>query len=169
MTNDTAEKAYQLGKKYEHDFGGCSQCVVAALQDAFDIRNDDVFKAATGLAAGGGACIDGNCGAYSGAIMMLSLLQGREKADFADSTGAMFKNFTLVSKLHDRFIQEYGSVICRDVQTKKFGRPYYLADPGEFQKFEKAGAHEVHCPEVVGEAARWAAELIIGEGLIKEK
>jgi hypothetical protein len=31
-------KAYQSGKKYEHDYGGCSQCVIAALQDAFDIK-----------------------------------------------------------------------------------------------------------------------------------
>jgi len=169
MTSDIAEKAYRLGKKYEQEHGGCSQCVVAALLDAFEIKNDDVFKAATGLAAGGGACIDGSCGAYSGAIMILSLLLGRQRNDFEDKAGAMFRNFTLVSKLHDRFIREYGSVVCRDVQTKMFGRPYYLADPDEFQKFEKAGAHEVHCPEVVGKAARWAAELIIGEGLSKKK
>jgi C_GCAxxG_C_C family probable redox protein len=166
MTNDTAEKAYQLGKKYEQNYKGCSQCVIAALQDAFNIRNDDVFKAATGLAAGGGAAIDGNCGAYSGAIMILSFLQGRQRDDFTDSTGAVFKNFALVRKLRDRFIQEYGSVICRNVQTKIFGRPYYLADNDEFQKFEKAGAHDVHCPEVVGKAARWTAELIIEKGLV---
>ncbi len=54
MTNDTTEKAYQPGKKYEKVYGGCSQCVVAALKDAFDIKNDDVFKAATELIIGEG-------------------------------------------------------------------------------------------------------------------
>jgi len=141
--------------------------VTAALQDVFGIRNDDIFKAATGLAGGGGAVIDGNCGAYSGAIMVLSHLQGRTRDGFADRP-SMQKAFVLVRKIHDKFIQEYGSVICRNVQTKVFGRSFYLADPDEFQKFEKAGAHSVHCPEVVGKAARWAAEVIIEAGLAQE-
>ncbi|HEY95476.1 MAG TPA: C_GCAxxG_C_C family protein [Dehalococcoidia bacterium] len=166
MSNDAIEKAYQLGKEYEKIYKGCSQCVIAALQDVFDIRNDDVFKAATGLAAGCGASTDGNCGAYSGAIMVLSMLQGRNRDDFADSTGAMFKSFILVRKLRDRFIHEYGSVICRNIQTKIFGRPYYLADIDEFEKFEKAGAHDIHCLEVVGKAAAWAAELVTEEKLV---
>ncbi len=49
MSGSVMEKAYQLGKKYEQTYKGCSQCVIAALQDAFNIRNEDVFKAATGL------------------------------------------------------------------------------------------------------------------------
>jgi len=160
MADNTIEKAYQLGKDYEKTYKGCSQCVVAALQDAFNIRNDDTFKAATGLAAGGGAATDGNCGAYSGAIMVLSSLLGRDRDNFADVEGGLLGNFELVMKLHDKFIQEYGSVICRNIQTKVFGRPYYLADMDDFEKFEKAGAHDVYCPEVVGKAARWAAEII---------
>jgi len=166
MSSDIAEKAYNLGREYEKTCKGCSQCVLAALQDAFDMRNDDVFKAATGLAAGGGGSTDGNCGAYSGGIMFLSMLTGRERDDFKDASGKVFTNFQLVNKLRDRFIQEYGSVICRNIQTKIFGRPYYLNDPDDFEKFEKAGAHDVHCPEVVGKAARWTANLIISEGLV---
>jgi C_GCAxxG_C_C family probable redox protein len=160
------EKAYQLGKKYEQTYKGCSQCVIAALQDAFNIRNDDVFKAATGLVGGGGTCIDGSCGAYAGAIMVLSSLLGRQRDDFADTAGVLFRNFELVQKLREKFIQEYGSIICRNIQTKLFGRPYYLADMDDLEKFEKAGAHDVHCPEVVGKAARWAAEIISEADLV---
>jgi C_GCAxxG_C_C family probable redox protein len=166
MSESVMEKAYQLGKKYEQTYKGCSQCVIAALQDAFNIRNDDVFKAATGLVAGGGACIDGSCGAYAGAIMVLSSLLGRQRDDFADTAGVLFRNFELVQKLRVKFIQEYGSVICRNIQTKLFGRPYYLADMDDFEKFEKAGGHDVHCPEVVGKAARWAAEIISEADLV---
>ena len=166
MTENSAKHAYQLGKEYEKTFKGCSQCVIAALQDTFDIRNDAIFKAATGLAAGGGASTDGSCGAYSGAIMVLSSLLGREREDFADNAGILLDNFELVRKLHDRFIQEYGSVVCRNIQTKIFGRPYYIADMDEFEKFEKAGAHDVHCPEVVGNASRWTAELIDEAGFV---
>lgn len=161
MEENTAAKAYELGRKYEQVYRGCSQCVVAALQDAMNIRNNDVFKAATGLAAGGGATTDGSCGAYSGAIMVISSLLGRERDNFTDSDKVNLMNFKLVRKLRDKFIQEYGSVVCCDVQRKIFGRSYYLVDPDEFQKFEKAGAHEKHCPDVVGKAARWVAEIII--------
>ena len=166
MSQEIAEKAYELGKKYEKKYGGCSQCVVAALQDAFDIQNPAIFKAASGLAAGGGGYTDGNCGAYTGALMMLSSLRGRERNDLEGTAGRMFESFQLAGEIHNRFIQEYGSVICRDIHMKVFGRPFYLNDPDEFKKFEAAGAHEVHCPEVVGKAARWAAELIVEKNLV---
>jgi C_GCAxxG_C_C family probable redox protein len=170
MSAGVPEKAYQLGKEYEQNYKGCSQSVVAAIQDAFNIRNDDVFKAATGLAAGGGLCIDGSCGAYAGAIMVLSTLLGRERDDFADRAGVLFRNFDLIEKLREKVIQEYGSVLCRDIQTKVFGRAYCLADMDELEEFEKAGGHDArHCPEVVGKAARWAAELIIAENLIPQR
>jgi len=165
MAENAAEKAYELGKKYEKEYRGCSQCIIAALQDVFDIRNDDIFKAGTGLAGGGGRAIDGSCGAYAGGIMMLSFLLGRERDKFDDPEGIRFRTGDLARKFHDRYIQEYGSVICRDIQTKIMGRPYYIADPDEFEKFEKAGAHEVHCLEVVGKAARWMTELILAENL----
>ena len=66
MAKTVAERAYELGKEYEKTCKGCSQCVIAALQDALNIRNDDIFKAATGLAGGGGGAIDGSCGSYVG-------------------------------------------------------------------------------------------------------
>ena len=169
MAKTTAEKAYELGKQYESTYMSCSQCVVAAIQDALDIRNDDLFKASTGLAAGGGGCIDGSCGAYVGAILILSSLRGRERNNFADPDGIRYQTSALVRKFRQRYIQEYGSVVCHNIQTKVLGRPYYLADPDEFQKFEDAGGHDdTHCPEVVGKAARWMVELILEENLLNQ-
>ena len=163
MAENAAEKAYELGKNYERTYRGCGQCVIAALQDAFGIRNDDIFKAGTGLAGGGGRATDGSCGSYVGGIMVLSSLVGRERDNFADPECIRFRTMDLCLKFHDRFIREYGSVVCRDIQTKVMGRPYYIADPDEMEKFHNAGAHDIYCPEVVGKAARWAAELILAE------
>jgi hypothetical protein len=70
MAKSVADRAYELGKEYEKAKTGCSQCVIATLQDIFDIRNDDILKAATGLAGGCGGTLDGSCGSYSGAIMV---------------------------------------------------------------------------------------------------
>jgi C_GCAxxG_C_C family probable redox protein len=163
------EKAYKLGHEYEKTYRGCGQCLAAAVQDALDIRNDDIFKALTGCAGGGGIIGDSGCGAYAGGILILGLLLGRERDNFADPDGIRFKSHELVRKLHDRFINEYGSIICRDIQTKVMGRPYYLADKDDMDKFDKAGGHSTVCPRVVGKAASWMVELIMAENLLPRK
>lgn len=168
MGENLAARAYELGKKYERDYRGCSQCIIAALQDAFNLRDDAIFKAATGLAGGGSRATDGSCGAYAGGIMILSSLVGRERDKFDDTEGIRFQTMDLCQKLRDMFIREYGTVICRDIQTKIMGRPFYLPDQDEFQKFEEAGAHKIHCLEVVGKAAKWVAEIIQRERLIEQ-
>jgi C_GCAxxG_C_C family probable redox protein len=168
MAKNASERAYKLGKEYEKSYGGCSQCVVAALQDALNIRNDDIFKAATGLAGGGGGTLDGSCGSYVGAIMVLGSLLGRGRDNFVSLDQTVgFRTLELVRKFREKYIQEYGSVVCRNIQTKTLGRPYYIVDPDEMAKFEAAGGHgDKGCPEVVGKAAKWMAELIEEEGLL---
>lgn len=153
--------AYETGFQYERIYKGCSQCVVAAVQDLFGARNEAVFRAASGLAGGGGLCGDGGCGSYTGGVMVLSQFSGRTRKNFLDPARTRKYSFDLAKKLHDRFIAEYGSVICRDIQQKIFGRPYYLRDAEEFEKFEKAGAHDVQCPSVVGNSVRWVAEILL--------
>jgi C_GCAxxG_C_C family probable redox protein len=165
---ELAEKAYRLGKEYEKTYRGCSQCVIAALQDTLEIRNDDIFKSATGLAGGTGLAGDSGCGAYMGAVLVLSSLVGRERNNFSDPEGIRFNTHELTRKFRERFIQDYGSVVCRNIQNKILGRYYYLPDPQEYEKFHNAGAHDIHCPEVVGKAAKWITEIILEENLISE-
>jgi C_GCAxxG_C_C family probable redox protein len=169
MAEKAPEKAYRLGKEYEKAYMGCSQCAMAALQDALDIRNDDIFKSTTGLAGGGCGTIDGSCGAYAASIMVLGYLIGRDRDNFADLEQIALdsRTYKLARKFRDKYIQEYGSVICRDIQTKVLGRPYYIVDPDELEKFEAVGGHgDKGCPEVVAKAAKWMAELVLEEGLL---
>jgi len=169
MAKNAAEKAYELGKEYEKKYLGCSQCAMAALQDALGIRNDDIFKASTTLAGGGCGTGDGSCGAYVACLMVLSSLEGRERDKFDDFSKIApdARAFKLARKFRDKFIQEYGSVICRNIQTKVMGRPYYIVDPDDWNKFEAAGGHgDKGCPVTVGNAAKWMAELIEEEGLV---
>jgi C_GCAxxG_C_C family probable redox protein len=163
---ETAERAYQLGMEYERTYRGCSQCVIAALEDVLEISGEAVFKAATGLAGGTGLTCDSGCGAYMGGVLFLGSLLGRERKNFSDPEGVRFKTHQLVRKFREPFIREYGSVVCRDIQNRVLGRYYYLPDPQEFEKFHNAGAHDIHCPEVVGKAARWMTEIILQEGLL---
>ena len=165
-----AKKAFDLGFAYERDYRGCSQSVIAALQDALGARNRDtdmIFKSATGLAGGVGRETDGCCGAYSGASMMIGYFLGRERDRFNDTEGIRLQTAALVQQLHKKFIDEYGTITCRQIHTKIMGRPFYIKDPDEAKKFDEAGAHADKCTGVVGLAARWTAEILIEAGLVR--
>jgi C_GCAxxG_C_C family probable redox protein len=161
------DKAYELGFEYEKVYRGCSQCVIAAIQDTLNIRDDSVFKAGTGLAGGGGLTGTGVCGGYVGAVMVISQVVGRERSNFEDPEGIRYKTFELTRKLLRDYTRELGSIICRDIQLIKFGRPYYIADADDYEKFEAAGAHVDKCPDVVGRAAQLAVGLILDARLVE--
>jgi len=163
MDKDIAEKAYRLGFEYTKNNGNCAQCVFACVLDSFGWKGDEAFKCASGLAGGIGLYGDGACGAYSGGVMALSFKYGRERKNFSDRK-ASAKSLDLPKDLHEKFIQEYGSVVCRDVQKKIFGRSFNLRDPREREEFIKAGGYEYKCPEVVGKAARCTVETLLENG-----
>lgn len=161
-----AQKAYKLGFDYEKQYRGCGQCTLAAIQETLGMVDETVFKAATGFAGGIALLGNGICGAYSGGVIFLGQILGRERSNFADLKKERNKCYELIRKLHDRFIREYGAIDCRDIQTKIFGRSYYLRDPDQHMKFEEAGAHAFKCPDLVGKAAKWTVEIFIEEGLL---
>jgi C_GCAxxG_C_C family probable redox protein len=163
--SELIEKAYHLGCEYERTYRGCSQCALAAIHDTLNIHDDSVFKAATGFAGGGGLTGISVCGAYAAGVMAISQLCGRDRSNFADPEGTRFKTFELVRRFTQKFAQELGSLICRDIQARIFGRPYYIADPDDFAKFEAAGGHRDKCTDVVGRASRLAVRFILNEGL----
>ncbi|HPU76725.1 MAG TPA: C-GCAxxG-C-C family protein [Thermosynergistes sp.] len=162
LTNKVQELAYQ----YERQYGGCTQCVVGAYKTALRTISDDVFKAATGLA--GGIGLTGSaCGALTGGAIVISTFIGRDFDNFADPSGERRKTFKLVAKLVDRFKEEYGSTICRDIQTKLMGRPFNLRDKEDYKEFLAAGGHEDKCPSVCANTVKWIAEILADEGLLK--
>jgi C_GCAxxG_C_C family probable redox protein len=159
-------KAFELGQKYEKEYTGCAQTVIAAIFDTLGIWNDDVFNSASGLADGLGLTGDGACGSLVGASMVIGYLFPREKKDFKDMLKPM-KAYSLVKKLHDQFVENYGSCRCYDVQKNLMGRTYNLWDQKELQEAFSSGMMD-HCSKVVGNAARLATEIIL-EAKEKEK
>jgi C_GCAxxG_C_C family probable redox protein len=165
------EKAYTLGFEYEKTYRGCAQCSFAALQDALDLRNpqtDAIFKSASGLSGGVGSEGDGHCGAYSGAVMLMGYIVGRERDNFADPQEIRKLTDSLAQALHAEFIEAYGNIICHGIHRKIYGRPFYLRDTDEKEKFDQAGAHTEKCPAVVGDAARWAVKILYENGYLKD-
>jgi hypothetical protein len=95
--------------------------------------------------------------------MAMSTLFGRSRDKIGDDRREKYCSFHMAVKLHDRFVQKYGSIICCKIQENIFGRSYNLWDEKEKKEFEKAGAHIDKCTTVVADGAAWATELILEE------
>jgi len=158
---EIANKASELAEGFEKKCTGCAQTTIAGIFEALGIGNDDVFKAASGLADGLGLSGDGTCGALVGGAMVISYLFGRERKDFED----MFKPMTsylLAKKLHDQFVEKYGTCRCYDLQESLMGRTFNLLDRKEFEEAIEFGMMK-YCSKVVGTAAKLATMIILDE------
>jgi len=155
------DKAFSSAKQHELESGDCAQTSLAGIFEALGIENEDIFMAATGLADGVGLTGDGHCGALSGGTMAISYLFGRKKEDF-DKVRKILKACILSKRLHDQFIEKYGTCRCADIQTKLMGRFFNLYDPGEMEAARKAGMAD-KCSTVVGEVAKMATKIILDE------
>ena len=164
---ETLEQVYKLAFKYEAERGSCPQCVLAAIMETLDIIDEKTIKAVDAMAGGTGLSTEGTCGALVGGLLAISLFVGRSYADFSKGERKR-RVFQYAKKLCDKFKEEYGSIICKDVHKKLFGRTFNMLDPKDYALFEKAGAHVDKCPEVSGKTAKWATEIIL-EDLLKEK
>ena len=134
-------KAYELGYQYEKEHGGCARCTVAACQDAIPFVAVDVglFRGSTCLDGGATPVNVQNCGAFTGAGMVVGHLCGSTRGETFEGSAKLAHE--LLHKVYDRFKEHYGTVLCRDVRE---------------------GA-EGDCPKVVGRAAQWVAEVLLEE------
>ena len=164
------KRAYRDGYRYEKQCRGCAQCTIAALFGVTEKKEEHLFRAANGFAAGMGLFGDGVCGGYSGGLLYLGTYAGRRFEFFENDKAEKDLSMHLAEKLHTRFIETYGSVICHDIHRDIFGRAFFIRDTEEKEAFEKAGAHKADkCPAVVATAAQWTAEILMEEGFLSEK
>ena len=162
MKNEVKEAIYNSGFDFEKNYGGCAQCTLCALQPYLDI-DDTVIKSATGLMAGG--VRSGNsCGAFNGGLMAIAAVTGRSPKNMDDKQ-AVADTLALGRKLFDKFMEEYGTVICRDIQYKIMGKSYRMYDVEDMQRFLADGGHDDKCTAVVAKAAVWTAEILEEAGL----
>lgn len=159
--NDMMDEVFRRAKQHELKSGGCAQCTIAGIFETLGVKEEGVFKAATGLADGVGLTGDGHCGALSGGAMAIGYFFGRSLDDF-DDMRKQVRACMLAKKLHDEFIVKYGACRCADIQTKSFGQFFNLYDPKEMEEAAKAGMPD-KCSTLVGETARMALTIILDE------
>ena len=155
------DRVYRIAKNYELKSGGCAQCTIAGIFEVMGVDDESVFKAATGLADGVGLSGDGHCGALSAAVMAIGYFFGRTREDFG-KVGKLLKACTLAKRLHDEFVEKFGTCRCADIQKESFGRFFNLYDPAEMKAAFEAGMPE-KCSSLVGETARIATRIILEE------
>ena len=135
------------------------------------MKGGDAVKAATGFAGGIGRT-GSVCGGYTGGVMALGLLFGRDvktmKLRDQEKRMDRFRGIEgrmgdLIKKFTERFKAEYGSTICDDIETKLFGRSFDKWNPEERKEKDRLGGHKDKCPSVVGNATRWVSEIILEE------
>ncbi len=162
-SSDLERKAFDLGFDYEARYHNCAQCTIAAAQDTLGLRDDSVFMSAGAMGGGIAKCCDGPCGGYSGGVMMIGSLWGRRRDKFDGDEENKARSNRLALALHEFFIGEYGTVICREIHQRIYGRGFDLYDKDDAAAFDKAGAHTTKCPAVVGKAAAATVRLILEE------
>ncbi len=156
------KEAWKAGYDHEQKFKGCGQCALLAIRDVFGIFDEKVFEAATALSGGMSLCGDGVCGGYTGALLAIGLKTARTLEDLKtkEKTG-QYGAYELSAKLHDLFVECYGSVICSDIHQCIFNRAYILRDKEVRDLFETAGAHADKCTSVIGMTLYMFSKVII--------
>jgi C_GCAxxG_C_C family probable redox protein len=167
------EKAAELGAAYEKNSSSCSQCTAAALREILGFE-DIVVRVATSSCGGQAGLSAGACGGVIGGTIVLDYYLGRP-AGMVSSTQMIPEGMEALShamgaarELCGKFIQEYGSILCPQIQSRIFGRSFNLQDPADWKAFAEAGAHDdpSKCMSIVSNAARWTLEILMEKGVV---
>ena len=102
---ERADKALE----YKHKGYNCCQAVTAALAEEIGIDSEKLLNLSAGFGAGMGN-MEGTCGALVGAVL---------------AAGAATRgngSIRLARQISERFAQQCGSIICKDIKGVETGR-----------------------------------------------
>lgn len=118
------EKVSTAGECYKNGCN-CAEALVHGLRDQLPFAlSDDAVRVATCF-GGGGVGELGFCGAFSGAVMMLSLFTGRSGPD-----GAREPAYGYSREFGKRFAEAFGGNTCKALQVHAYASPEQKANCG---------------------------------------
>lgn len=164
--SEIIKKAEELGIEYEARYKGCGQCTFLAIIDALrwgglelvsEDTEDRLFSGICLLTAGVSMTGDGTCGAVASGVLAIGLALGipRESQDVSllRDGCAVVRNSIL-----EKYYREYGSILCKDVQRKFFGKAWDLTSDEMSHEF--LGITQ-GC--TIMQTAMWTTEIILDE------
>jgi hypothetical protein len=178
-------KARELGVEYEEKYQGCAQCSFGAVVDALrwggvelipqDVE-EQLLAGLTVLSGGVAMTGDGSCGAVTGGGLAIGLAMGISREMQLKDRGVRRLGYAAVQKgIVDKYYEKYNSILCKDVQRKRFGKAWDLTRPEMSEDFLRtSGLFDINerTPErqvcltpdcTIALAAMWAAEYILDE------
>ena len=165
-------RAFSAGFRAEKNYRGCAQGALMGLSEVTGIKNKDLFRAATGFSGGMALCGDGVCGGYSGGVLFMGYLLGRDldRIPIDGDKENQYIAYDCAQRLHDLFMDCYNSPICMRIHEGMFGGEHYiLRTKPRRDEFEEAGAHTVVCTTVVGLSCVWVMEILMDKGIYTMK
>jgi hypothetical protein len=136
-------KAEELGVEYEAKYKGCAPATFYAVVDALrwgglEIIPEDfeekLFPGICLLTAGNCMTGEGTCGAVAGSTMVSGFAFGLS-CNMKDPVTGNKAGVQVRDTLMDRFQREYGSVLCKDVMRKYFGKAWDLTSSKMTEEF----------------------------------
>lgn len=128
----------------------CSQSVLAAFVDRYNLSRDTALQMSCSLAGGfGGSGL--TCGAVTGALLVLGLHAGR--IDPTDQA-ARDRTDSLVQAFLERFRAQHGSLICNELTGIDH------ADVQARAQAKEDGIFDSVCTKLVEQAAQIVGEII---------
>ena len=164
--SEIINKAEELGVEYEAKYKGCGQCTFLAIVDALrwgglelipPDMEDRLFSGICVLTAGVSMTGEGTCGAVASSAIIIGLALGIQREGQDDSV-LRAGCATVRNTILDRYFREYGSILCKDVQRKYFGKAWDLTSD-EMSKEFLGITHGC----TIMQTARWTTEIILDE------
>ena len=149
-TSEYAQKAMALFKEGYN----CSQSVLLAFEDCYDIDRKTALMLSSSFGGGMGRLRE-VCGAVSGMFMVAGLLYGY---DDPKDMGAKTDHYARIQELARRFEQENGSIVCRVLLGLGEGKDSHVPEKRTEEYYKKRP-----CGQMVGIAA------MIMENYIREQ
>jgi len=138
-------KAEQNMSRYDN----CTQSIVAAFLDVFDLNDRWVLRGASGFF--GGMLSSLTCGVHSAGVIVMGLIMGRERLE--DGLDGLFPIVPLTQELIQRLNIRLGSHSCRDLTGVDF------TDLNQAIEFRASEGHKT-CIARVADGAEEIAKLI---------
>lgn len=164
---NTAQKANERARIYTPQHFSWSLGTLLALQEAFGIRDESSFKAASGLHGGMGK--GDVCGSLMGSSLMIGLMCGksieesgkpREHSNPSGGPPEPDTSTRLVGELYDWFGQEFGSVKCKNIRSRHGQEVDAAPDTKNLISEEKMQKVHAKCDELCGKTAARTVEIL---------
>ena len=125
-----------------HDKGyNCAQAVACTFADKVDVDEEVLFRACEGLGLGMG-CMQGTCGAISGACVLAGFVNSSANLDAPNSKQATYK---LSRQIVEQFQARNSATVCKDLKGVETG------------KMLRA------CPDCIKDAVEFAEEVLFAD------